>query len=346
LIGLESVVQAHRRLEGVSVRTPIFRVEELDRRVGSEVFLKIESFQRTGAFKFRGAYTCMAALTRDRIAAGVIAASSGNHAAAVALSARLLGTTAVLMMPADASDMKVDLVNRLGGKVLRYDRYGQDRESLLRDLALETGRTIVHGYDDWQVIAGQGTVALELFEAEPVRTLVVPVGGGGLVAGCAIVAHALDSKAVIVGVEPEMSDDVRRSLACGRRVRVAIAPTIADGQQLPTPGQRPFEVIQRHVDDVVLVTDAEIVEAMRFLFENFKVVSEASGATALAALLTGRFSGYGRRVGVVVSGGNVSLERFVHLISTHGGGITSSTASAAERSSGLARALGASAPPR
>src|SRR3954451_23798039 len=305
-----------RRIDGVAHRTPVLKSRTLDEAVGASVLLKAENLQRIGAFKFRGAYNAVASLSEDERARGVATVSSGNHAQAVALAARLVGAEAVILMPDDAPAGKVAATEGHGAEVLRFDRYGQDREELLAALVAERGLVPIHPYDDERVMAGQGTVALELIEdAGPLDVLLVCVGGGGLISGCAPAAKALLDDVRVVGVEREAGDDPRRSLAAGERVRIPVPRTIADGQQLPTPGALTFPVIQERVDAVELASDAEIVRAMRFLFERLKTVAEPSGACALAALLAGRIGDVtGLRIGVTISGGNVTAERFAQLV--------------------------------
>jgi threonine dehydratase len=294
------------------------RSRTLDERVGAEVVLKAENLQRVGAFKFRGAFNALALLGEDERARGVVTVSSGNHAQALALAARLHGVPALILMPSDAPAGKVAATRGYGAEIVRFDRYAEDREALLAHAVAERGRTPVHAYDDDRVMAGQGTAALELIEdTGPMEALLVPVGGGGLVSGCATAAKGLlgDGAVRVVGVEPEGGDDVRRSLAAGERVRIPVGATIADGQQLPTPGERTWPVIRARVDAVEVVSDAEIVAAMRFLFERCKLVVEPSGASALAALLADRVDLDGAaRVGVVLSGGNVDAARFAKLL--------------------------------
>jgi threonine dehydratase len=312
MISLDDVHAAARRIEGVANRTPVLTSRTLDEATGATVFLKAENLQRAGAFKFRGAYNTVASLSDAERARGVATVSSGNHAQAVALAARLHDVPAVILMPEDAPAGKVAATEGYGAEIVRFDRYGQDREDLLGALVAERGLVPVHPYDDERVMAGQGTVALELFEqAGPLDLLLVQVGGGGLISGCSTVAKALGDTRV-VGVEPAAGDDVKQSLEAGERVRIDVPRTIADGQQLPTPGVLTFEVIRERVDEVVVASDAEIVETMRFLFERMKTVVEPSGACALAALMAGRVSG--QRIGVVVSGGNVTAERFAELL--------------------------------
>jgi threonine dehydratase len=315
MISLDDVRAAAGRLDGVANRTPVLTSRTLDRMVGARVFCKAESFQRGGAFKFRGAYSMISSLPPERLAPGVAAYSSGNHAQAVALAASLLGAPATILMPDDAPAAKREATRGYGAEVVGYDRYAQDREALGAALAADRGLTLIPPYEHPLVMAGQGTVALELLERVPeLDALLVPVGGGGLLAGCVTAAKALCPGVRVIGVEPEAGDDTRRSLAAGERVRIAVPRTIADGQQADIPGELTFEVNRRLVDEVVVASDAEIVAAMRFLFDRMKLVIEPSGACALAALLAGRVGGVAGNVGVVLSGGNVGADRFAELV--------------------------------
>ena len=314
MIDLDDVRRAAARIDGIAHRTPVVTSRTLDERTGAAVRLKPENLQRIGAFKFRGAYNTVASLDpaeRDR---GVVTASSGNHAQALALSAALHGIPATILMPEDAPASKAAATAGYGATIERFDRYADDRDALLGALAEREGLTIVHPYDDERIMAGQGTAALELIEdGGHLDVLLVPVGGGGLIAGCATAATALCPDLRVIGVEPETGDDTARSLAAGERVRVPVGRTIADGQQLDIPGAHTFPVVQARVAAVVTVSDAEIVAAMRFAFERLKLVLEPSGASALAALLHGRAEVAGARVGVVISGGNVDVDRFREL---------------------------------
>ncbi|MGH2866898.1 MAG: pyridoxal-phosphate dependent enzyme [Solirubrobacteraceae bacterium] len=315
---LDDVHAAAGRLDGVAHRTPVLTSRTLDAISGAGVLLKAETFQRGGTFKFRGAYNALASLPDELRARGVCAVSSGNHAQAVTLAAGLHRTSAVILMPHDAPALKRAATEGYGAEVVTFDRYRDDREALVRALAAERGLALVHPFDDLTVMAGQGTVALELLEqagAAGLDAVLVPVGGGGLISGCATVVAALAPGCRVIGVEPEASDDVARSLAAGHRVRVPVGRTIADGQQTPTPGELTWPVIERLVDSVVTVSDAEILAAMRLLFERLKLVAEPSGACALAALLAGKVMAAGRRVGVVVSGANIGAAAFGALMS-------------------------------
>ncbi|MFE2943297.1 threo-3-hydroxy-L-aspartate ammonia-lyase [Streptomyces sp. NPDC059255] len=314
-VTFDDVREAAVRLDGVAHRTPVLTSRTLDARVGAEVFIKCENFQRVGAFKFRGAYNAAAQLSPGQLARGIAAYSSGNHAQAAALAARELGTGAVILMPEDAPRSKREATAGYGAEIVTYDRYTQDRTALGEALAAERGLALIPPYDHPHVIAGQGTAALELFEETgELDTLVAPVGGGGLMAGSALTAKALYPGIRTVGVEPDSGDDTKRSLEAGERVTIPVPRTLADGQALPTPGEITFAVNQRLVDGIALVSDDEIRGAMRFAFERLKIVLEPSGATALAALLAGRIGGRPRRIGVIASGGNIDIRRFTDII--------------------------------
>jgi threo-3-hydroxy-L-aspartate ammonia-lyase len=309
---------ASTRLAGVVHRTPVLHSRTLDELVGAEVLLKCENFQRAGAFKFRGAYHAASRLPPDQLSKGLVTYSSGNHGQAVALAARELGVPAVVLMPADAPRSKAAAATGYGAEVVTFDRYSADREALGVALATERGMTVIPPYDHPDVIAGQGTAALELLDdAGELGMLVVPVGGGGLMAGCAIAATGRYPDIRMVGVEPVAGDDTRQSLRAGRRISVDVPRTIADGQAAPVPGELTFAVNRRLVEAVAVVTDEQIRAAMRFAFERLKIVTEPSGASAVAALL----SGAGRlpaRIGVIISGGNIDAERFARIAGRDG----------------------------
>jgi threonine dehydratase len=315
VITLDDVQAAAGRLAGVAHRTPILTGRLLDEATGAaRVLLKAENLQRAGAFKFRGAYNAVASLAREDRARGVATVSSGNHAGALALAARLHEVPAVILMPDDAPAGKLAATAGYGAEIIPFDRYAQDREELLAALVAERGLVPIHPYDNFDVMAGQGTTALELLEdGGPLDLVLVCLGGGGLLAGCATAIKALSPQTRVIGVEPEEGDDFVRSLAAGERVRIDVPRTIADGQQLPMPGELTFPVIKELVDEVVTVSDAEIVDAMRLLFERTKTVTEPSGASAFAALLAGKVDAAGLRVGVTLSGGNVTAARFAEL---------------------------------
>jgi len=314
-VNLDDIRAAAGRIAGHAHRTPILTSRTLDDRVGARVLLKCENFQRIGAFKFRGAYNALSQLSPEQLARGVAAYSSGNHAQAVSLAASMLGAKATILMPADTPKSKKDAVVGYGGKVVEYDRYTQDRVALGEELAEREGRVLIPPYDHPHIIAGQGTAALELLEdAGALDTLVAPLGGGGLMAGTALAATGLVPGIEIIGVEPADGDDHRRSFEKGERVTIGVPRTIADGLMSAVPGELTFPINRRLVSSVVTVTDDEIREAMRFLFDRMKIVVEPSGAVGVAALLAGKISLPGKDIGVLISGGNISSERFAQLV--------------------------------
>lgn len=314
-MNLEDIRAAAARLAGQAHRTPIVTSRTFDARVGARVLLKCENFQRMGAFKFRGAYNALSRLSGDQLARGVCAYSSGNHAQAVALAASLLGAKATILMPEDAPESKVEAVLGYGAEVRRFDRYHADRTALANELAQQYGFSIIPPFEHPDIMAGQGTAALEFLEdAGAVDLLLAPMGGGGLMAGTAVAATSLYPETQLIGVEPAAGDDHQRSFAEGRRVRIDVPRTIADGLAVDQPGEQTFAINHRLVSEVVTVTDEEIVAAMRFLFDRMKLVVEPSGATVVAALLTGKVHAAGNRVGLILSGGNVSTDRFRQLL--------------------------------
>ncbi|MCO1575452.1 pyridoxal-phosphate dependent enzyme [Crossiella sp. SN42] len=313
-VTLADVREAAARLAGVAHRTPVLRSRQLDDLVGARVHLKCENFQRIGAFKFRGAYNAVSRLSEAQLRKGIAAYSSGNHAQAVALAARELGSSAVILVPEDTPQSKKDATAGYGAELVTYDRYTGDRVAIGNQLAADRGLALIPPYEHPHVIAGQGTAALELLaEVDDLDTVLTPVGGGGLIAGSATAAKGLSPGIRVIGVEPEAGDDTRRSLLAGERVSVPVPRTIADGQAAEIPGELTFSINRRLVDEVVLVSDEEIRAAMRFAFERLKIVLEPSGATPLAALLTGKLP-TGGRIGAILSGGNISPERFAELI--------------------------------
>lgn len=314
MISPDDVRRAADTIAGVAHRTPVLTSRLLDESTGGRLFLKCENFQRGGAFKFRGAFNKISTLSDDEVAAGVMAYSSGNHAQAVALAARMRNAPATILMPEDTPEEKRDATIAYGAEVVTYDRYAEDRAALGERMAAERGMTLIPPYDDPMIMAGQGTVALELVEeVGELDVLVVPVGGGGLISGCATAAKGMLSDVRVVGVEPDAGDDTKRSIARGERVRIDVPRTIADGLQAETPGRLTFEIVKTLVDDIVLVSDADLVGAMATLFTTMKIVVEPSGAAGVAALLAGRIDVRGTRAGVVISGGNVGIERFRRL---------------------------------
>src|SRR3954454_1267644 len=299
-VTLEDVRDAAERIKGVAHRTPVMTSRTLNAMVGGEVFVKCENFQRVGAFKFRGAYNAVSRLSPEQLATGIAAYSSGNHAQAVALAARELGSTAVILMPADTPASKRAAVEGYGAQVVTYDRYTEDRTALGLALAVERGLALIPPYEHPHVIAGQGTAALELLEeVGDLDVLIVPVGGGGLIAGSATAAKGLQAGIRVVGVEPAAGDDTKRSLAAGERVSIPVPRTIADAMAAEVPGALTFSINRVLVDDVVLVSDDELRAAMRFVFERLKLVAEPTGAAAVAALLAGRV-GAPPRIGVIL----------------------------------------------
>jgi threonine dehydratase len=315
LPSLDDVERAASLLAGVAHRTPVLTSTTLDAEVGATVFAKAENFQRAGAFKFRGAYTAVASLSEAQRRRGVATYSSGNHAQAVALAAALHDIPAAILMPEDAPASKVAATRGYGAEIIFYDRYAEERTTIGDEIAEERGMTLVPPFDHWDVIAGQGTVATELLdEVGELDILLVCVGGGGLISGCAVAAAAQAAPPRVIGVEPEAGDDVKQSLEAGRIVTIATPRTIADGQQTTAPSDRTFAVIREHVEEIVTVSDDAIVDTMRFVFERMKVVLEPSGASALAALRSGAVDVGGARVGVTLSGGNIDSARFVSLL--------------------------------
>lgn len=303
------------RLAGIAYRTPVLACPDLDQRADAQVVVKCENLQRTGSFKFRGAYNALALLTAEQRSSGVIAFSSGNHALAVAVAANILGTTALIVMPADAPPGKLAAVTGLGAQVVTFDRYTEDRFALTDRLATEHGLTIIPPYDHADVITGAATTTLELLEqAGPLDALIMPLGGGGQLAGAGVVTAALSPATRLIGVETRTGDKNRQSLRAGHRVRIPVPRTIADGVTGEIPGELTFALNRHRLHEVVVVDDHEITTAMGVLFERMKLVAEPSGVLAVAALLAGRVRLQGLRAGVVVSGGNVDLDRFVALL--------------------------------
>jgi threonine dehydratase len=308
VVTYEDVAAAAERLEGVAHRSPVLTSRTLDERLSARLFLKCESFQRVGAFKFRGAYNAIARLTAEERARGVVTHSSGNHAQAVALACRLLGTRATVVMPHDAPEAKRRATEGYGARIVAYDPAREKREAISERLRVETGMVLVPPYDHPDVIAGQGTAARELFqEVGDLDLLLVCCGGGGLLSGSALVARRLAPRCRVVGVEPELADDATRSFRTGVLQTVDNPPTIADGARTPSLGRLTFPLVRANVDDMTTVSDDQLVHAMRFAWERMKVVVEPTGALALAAALSRRVGVEGRRGGVLVSGGNVDL---------------------------------------
>lgn len=309
------VVAAAGRIEGHAHRTPVLTSRTANEELGAEVFFKAENLQRMGAFKFRGAFNALSRFNEEQRKAGVVAFSSGNHAQAIALSAKLMGIPATIIMPEDAPASKIAATRGYGGNVVTYDRYTQDREAIGRKLAEEKGMTLIPPYDHADVIAGQGTAAKELFEeVGELDYFFVCLGGGGLLGGSALATRALTPKCKLYGVEPEAGNDGQQSFRSGSIVHIDTPKTIADGAQTQHLGSLTFPIIQRDVDDVLTVSDAELVEAMRFFAARMKIVVEPTGCLGFAAARKMKDQLRGKRVGVLISGGNVDIERFAALL--------------------------------
>lgn len=313
-ITLDTIREAAARIAPLAQRTPVWRSRSFDARAGCEAYFKCENLQKGGAFKIRGAANFIFSIPEADRARGVVAYSSGNHAQAVAIAARHAGIPATLVMPTDAPRSKLEATRAQGPRIILYDRLRESREEIGRRIAQETGATLVPPYDHPWIIAGQGTCALELMEQQPdIEALVVCLGGGGLLAGCAIAAKALRPQIRVFGVEPEIANDYWLSLRKGEPVEIAPPATIADGLRTTKPGQWNFPIIRRLVDDVLLVTEDEIREAAGFILTRMKLVVEPSGAVAAAAVLAGRLPQRFQRIGIVLSGGNVDLETLAGL---------------------------------
>jgi threonine dehydratase len=315
MVTWDDVVDARDRLRGIAHRTPVVTSSQLDDRLGASVFVKCESFQRVGAFKFRGAYNAISRIPDADRERGVLTYSSGNHAQAFALSCRLLGISATIVMPTNAPRVKRAATEGYGARIVEYDPATAKREEIARAIQKEASPTLVPPFDHPHIVAGQGTAAMELLEdTGPLDVLLVPCGGGGLLSGSSISARQLSPRCRVIGVEPEGADDAARSFRSGTLQRCDHPQTIADGARTPALGEIPFEIIRRNVDDIVTVSDPQIVTAMRFLWERMKLVVEPTGALGLAAALAGRVRVSGERVGVIVSGGNVDLSEAAELL--------------------------------
>lgn len=311
----DDVVDAAGRINGHAHKTPVMTSRTIDREIGAEFFFKCENLQRMGAFKFRGAFNALSRFDERQRRAGVVTYSSGNHAQAIALSATLLGIPATIIMPTDAPAAKMVATRGYGGNVVLYDRYTEDRERIGRELAEKNGLTLIPPYDHPDVIAGQGTAAKELFEdTGGLDFLFVSLGGGGLLSGSALSARALSPRCTLYGVEPEAGNDGQRSFRSGGIVHIETPKTIADGAQTQHLGAYPFEIIRRDVNDILTVSDAQLVESMRFFAERMKLVVEPTGCLGLAAARAMKSEIQGRRVGVIISGGNVDMDHFCALL--------------------------------
>ena len=316
MLTFSEIEAAAARLKGIAHRTPVVTSRTLDQMLGLNVLMKAENLQRMGAFKFRGGYNAVRVLSDAQRARGVVAFSSGNHAQAVALAARLHGCSATIVMPHDAPALKLAATRGYGAEVILYDRYTEDRAAIAKRLTEERGASLIPPFDHLPVMAGAGTAALELIEdGGRMDALIVCAGGGGFLSGCTIAAKHLLPGIEVFGAEPERGNDMQQSLQRGEIVTIDVPRTICDGQQTQAVGQHTFEVIKAHVTDVLTVPDPVVVDAMRFAFERMKVVLEPSGACALAALMQHRERFRGKRVGVTLSGGNVGIDRFIALVS-------------------------------
>jgi threonine dehydratase len=310
------VQQAAKRIHGAAHRTPVMTSRTADKIAGAELFFKCENLQRIGAFKFRGAYNALSQFSAEQRSNGVLTFSSGNHAQAIALSASLLGIRSAIIMPEDAPEAKIRATKGYGAEVITYNRYTEDREEIARRLAEERKMTLIPPYDHADVICGQGTAAMELFEdVGELDVLLVCLGGGGLLAGSALAASGLSPKCKVVGVEPELGNDGQQSLRKGEIVHIAVPDTIADGAKVTHIGQRNFQVIQRHVDDIVTVPDAQLIETMKFFAERMKIVVEPTGCLGAAAAFHQAYPVSGKKVGIILSGGNIDLPVLAKFLS-------------------------------
>ncbi len=314
MIPLDEIRAAARAIAPEAVRTPVVTSGGLDELVGATVYGKDESQQRAGSFKFRGAFNCLSAIPLGERRLGVVAVSSGNHGAAVACAAQILGIEATVHVPADVAAAKRALIEQFGARIVTFERSTPDREAGARQQVAETGATLVHPFEDALVMRGQGTAALELHEqVGPLDVLLVPMSGGGLMAGCASAMRQLDPSCELIGVEPETADDTRRSFEAGEVVRIAQPDTIADGLAVTAPGITTFTINRQLVSDIVTVSDDQLVDAMRMALDLLDRRLEPSGAAGLAAVLDGPDRFAGRRVGIILSGGNIDEQRFNSL---------------------------------
>ena len=315
-VTFSDVQSAAGRLAGQAHRTPVVTSRTFDQIAGCQVFFKCENLQRAGAFKFRGAYNTLSQLTPEQRQRGVVAFSSGNHAQGLALAAKVLRIPATVVMPSDAPQIKVEATRGYGAEIVLYDRLTGDREAIARQLAAERALTVVPPFDHPHIIAGQGTAALELFQDAPdLDVLVTPVGGGGLISGCATAAKAMRPGARVVGVETEPANDAWQSMRTGQRVTIAPPDTIADGIRTTSLGVITFEIMRKLVDEIVLVADADVIEAMRFMLLRMKLLAEPTGAVPAAALMAHKVGGVtGKRVGVIVSGGNADPAMLLKIV--------------------------------
>ncbi len=315
MMDFSAVTQASERLAGIAHRTPILTSRTADALTGAQLFFKCENFQRSGSFKFRGAYYALAQLSPAQRRAGVVSYSSGNHAQALSLAGQLQGVAVTVVMPHDAPAIKVAATRGYGAHIVGYDRFQESREAIAQRLVAERGLTLIPPYDHPDIIAGQGTSAAELFAAVgPLDVVLVCLGGGGLLAGSALAAAALAPNCRVVGVEPEAGNDGQQSLQRGEIVRIAVPQTLADGAMTPYLGEHNFAIIRQRVDSIVTVSDAALIAALRFFIERLKIVVEPTGCLAAAAAFTGAYPCAGQRVGVLISGGNIDPAQLAVLL--------------------------------
>lgn len=317
MLTFDDILAAQERLRGVAHSTPVLTSQQFNEQAGCEVFFKAENLQRAGAFKFRGAYNKISSLSDDERRNGVLAYSSGNHAQAVALSAQLFAIPAVIVMPSDAPEIKVKATRGYGAEVIFYDRYNESRDEIGAQICRARGMLLVPPFDDYKIMAGQGTAALELLEDVPdLDILLTPCSGCGLLTGCATAAKHLRPDIRIFGVEPEAGNDTWLSFRKGERVEIPVPHTIADGLQQSSPGKLTFPIVQNLVEDILLVSDNELIETLRFILERMKILVEPSGAAAAAAVRHRKADFAGQRVGVILSGGNVDLAKLSEYLVT------------------------------
>jgi threonine dehydratase len=309
-VTFEDIQRAAERIKGIAQRTPVMSSHAFNEKSGVDAVFKCENLQKGGAFKIRGAVNFLRSIPKEDLPKGVVAYSSGNHAQAVAIAAKSVGAPATLVMPEDAPRSKMEATRAQGPRIITYDRFSEDRGAIGAKISAETGATLVPPYDHPWTMAGQGTVALELLEQAPnLDALVVCIGGGGLIAGCAIVAKHINPSIRIFGAEPEDANDTFLSFAAGKRVEIKAPGTIADGLRSPTPGELTFPVIQKYVEKIVLVSEDEIRATVKFMLTRMKILVEPSGAVSAAAALFGKLPAGLGRVGIVLSGGNVDLDQ-------------------------------------
>ena len=327
MLTFDEIANARKRLDGVAHRTPVLSSRQFDEEAGAKVFFKAENLQRGGAFKFRGAYNKIKAESERGKVDAVVAFSSGNHAQAVALVSRLLGIRATIVMPKDAPQMKIDATRGYGAEVVLYDREFQSRDDIAAQIARERNAILVPPFDDELIMAGQATGAVELIEEVPdLDAIVVPVSGGGLIAGWTTAAKHLRPGITVYGAEPETAADTKKSLDAGERVTVPSNPTIADGLRVTTPGKLTFPIVQHDVKDILLVSDEEMVETLTWMLERMKILVEPSGAAGAAAVRHRKADFSGKRVGVVLSGGNVDLAKLTEFIASRAHGVPAAAA--------------------